>query len=819
MKRIFFVTAVLMLAVQASSQPGFEDYHKRNDFLLASPGAMKLGLYGYDNPALLSYQQHPDIMFSWSGEYVGLNRRGLFIGLPSFGAWPATGLAVVNHSVGDHRVADYRLSAALGSGSFGIGAGYNFSFRDAEQFDRQNTFSVGTIYRPSTRLSIGFTGTTVSRFDHYEGAIDAAVRPFGNERLTLFGDLALRNNTGFSDARWSAGVVVKALPGTRVTGRYFNNNMMTFGIEFSLGNFSVSTQSGFRGGSGYSHNTYSIRYGSYETNLVDEKFMNPRNYAGIELNNPVRYQKYRHFDNANTLIEKLNLLEDLADSPRIGGVVINTSGMTINHTMLWELREQLGKLREKGKKVVVYIENAGINTYHFASVADLVVMHPMGTINLPGYVMGSIYLGDMLEKIGVGVKEFRMHEYKSGFETFSGNSMSDEDREQRQRLVDNRYGFVKEDIISGRGFTEDHYEMLVNEKFYFTSEMALEYGLADKLGRWDDINDILDEADGKEITILERDRLERFFQRSDYGWGARPRIAVIYAVGFTDMETGMRARSLARDISKARKDNNVKAIVVRVESPGGSVMAIDIIAEELRKARAEKPVVISHGSVAASGGYWISLYSDNIVTAPNTLTGSIGLISGWLYDDGLKDKVGYTTDQVKKGEFADLGFGVPLPLFNIPLMDRAFLEKEEEIIENMLTSSYNQFVDEVGRSRGKTYDEADALSRGRVWSGRDAVELGLADTLGGLKTAIAIAAEKAGFDIEDGYRVVEYPDPLLFSYSGLIAFLISRTFDMQNLTKSENELFGGYLQFLKRHFAQPLPLLPLQYMNFDYSDN
>ncbi len=779
---------------------------------MASPGAMKLGLYGYDNPALLSYQQHPDIMFSWSGEYGDLNRRGLFFGLPSYGAWPATGLAVVNHSVDDMRVTGYRLSAGLGSGTFGIGAGYNFSVRDTEQFDRQNTFSAGTIYRPSTRLSIGFTGTTVSRFDHYEGAIDAAVRPFGNERLTLFGDFALRNHTGFSDARWSTGVVVEALPGTRITGRYFNNNMLTFGIEFSLGNFGVSTQSGFRSGNGYSHNTYSVRYGSYETNLVDEKFMNPGNYAGIEFNNPLRYQKYRHFDNANTLIEKLDLLEQLADSPRIGGVVINTSGMAINHTMLWELREQLGKLREKGKKVVVYIENAGINAYHFASVADLVVMHPMGTINLPGYVMGNIYLGDMLEKIGVGVKEFRMHEYKSGFETFSGTGMSDEDREQRQKLVDNLYGFVKEDIISGRGFTEEHYETLVNEKFYFTAEMALELGLADRLGRWDDINDIINEADGKESTILERDRLERFFQRTDYGWGARPQIAVVYAVGFGDMETGMRARSLARDISKAREDNNVKAIVLRVESPGGLLMAVDIIAEELRKARAEKPVVISHGSVAASGGYWISLYSDNIVTAPNTLTGSIGLISGWLYDDGLKEKVGYSTDHVKKGEFADLGFGVPIPLLNIPLMDRTFSEKEEEIIENMLTSSYNQFVDAVAGSRGKTHDETETLSRGRVWSGRDAVELGLADTLGGLKTAIAIAAERAGIEIEKGYRVVEYPERELFSFSGLLAFLITRSFEMEEMSTADDVLLR-YLKLLNSSPAVPLPLMPMQYMD------
>ncbi len=816
MKRIFFVTALVILAIPVSSQPGFEDYHRRNEFLLASSGAMKLGLYGFDNPALLNYQQHPDFMFSWSGEYSGLSRRGLFFGLPSYGAWPATGLAIANHSVEDQRVTDYRLSTGFGSKTFGLGVSYNFSFRDTDFFERQNTFSMGTIYRPSTKLSLGFTGTTVSRFDHYEGVVDIAVRPFGNERLTVFGDYALRNNMRASDGHWSMGVVVQALPGVRATGRYFQNNMLTFGIEFSLGSVGVSTQSGFKSGSGYSHNTYSIRVGSYEKNLLDEAFRNPGNYAGIELNNPVRYQKYRHFDNASTFINKLNLIEDLSESARFGGVVISTSGMAINPTMLWELREQLRKLRESGKRVVIYIDNAGMNTYHFASVADLVVMHPMGSVNLPGYVMGNMYMGNMLDKIGIGVKEFRLHEYKSGFESFTRDGMSDEDREQRQKLVDNQYGFVKEEIISDRGFTEEQYEKLVNEIFYFTAEEALEHGLVDRLGRWEDINDILNRAEGKERTILEGAQLERILQRTEYGWGSRPEIAVIYAVGFCDMETGMRARSLAKDISKAREDNSVKAIVLRVESPGGTIMAVDIIAEELRKTREKKPVVISHGSVAASGGYWISLYSDNIVTAPNTLTGSVGLISGWLYDDGVKERVGYSTDHVKKGEFADLGFGISIPLFNIPLMDRTFSKEEEEIIEKMMVSSYNTFLNEIVETRRKEIDEVEAVSRGRVWSGKDAVGLGLADTLGGLKTAIRIAAEKAGIDVDEKYRIVEYPAPQLFSFSGLLAFLITRTFDIENAGTGENPFFG-YLQFLDRHSVRPMPMLPLEYLYLNHS--
>ena len=806
-----------MFSFPMRSQPGFDDYHRRNEFLTASPGAMKSGLYGYDNPALLNYLENPNLMFSWSGEYSALNRRGLFIGLPSFGGFPPAGVSILNYSVDDNELSHIRLSTAFGTRTFGVGASYNFAFRDTDYFDRKNTFSIGTAYRPDRYFSFGLTGTTTSGFEHYEGVIDLAVRPFGSEKLTVFSDYALRNRMKVRDGYWSAGAVLEVLPGTHITGRYFNNNTFTFGIEFSFGNVGISTQGGFSSRLNHSHNTYSVRAGSYERNLPDVLLRNPKNYANIELQKSMRYQKYQHFDDAISLMEKLSLIENLAKTSRIRGVVINASGMTINHTMLWEMREQLKKFRENGKKVVIYIENAGMNNYHFASVADLIIMHPLGSVNLPGYITGNMYLGNMLDQIGVGVKEFRLHEYKSGFESFAGDKMSDREREQRQQLVDNLYDFVKEDIMSDRGFTDEEYEKLVNEIFYFTADKALEHGLVDRLARWDDINNIINIVEGEEKTILDNSQRDRILERTDHGWGGKPGIAVIYAVGFCAMETGMKARTLAKEIREARENNRIDAIVLRVESPGGSIMAMDIIAEELRKTRNEKPVVISHGSVAASAGYWLSLYSDMIVSAPNTITGSIGIISGWLYDDGIKEKLGFSTDHVKKGEFADLGYGVPIPLLNIPLLDRTFTEEEEEIIETMLTESYERFVREIADTRGKDYDEAEKISRGRVWSGKDALEAGLVDTLGGLKTAMAIALEKAGFDIEDGYNLIEYPKPLWFNLSGFVNFLVSRMSDIDRLEEAVDPA-GQYLQFLKKHIGEPLPLLPLEYLDNSFFD-
>ncbi len=784
---------------------------------MASPGAMKTGLYGYDNPALLTYLKNPDLMFSWSGEQSDLSRRGLFFGIPSFGGIPPIGFSIINHRSGFNRLSHLQISTAFGTETFGAGASFNFAILDTEYFDRNNTISLGTLYRPNRYFSLSLSGTTTSGVEHYEGVIDLAVRPLGNDRLTVFSDYALRNNNNFRDGNWSAGAVFELLPGAHITGRYFKNNTITFGVGFSFGNMGISTQGGFSNRLSYNYNTYSIRAGSYERNLFDELFRNPKNYANIELQKSMRYQKYQHFDDANSLIEKLSLIDKLVKNPRIRGVVINASGMTINHSMLWELREQLKKFRENGKKVVIYFDNAGMNTYHFASVADLIIMHPLGALNLPGYIAGNIYMGNTLDKLGVGVKEFRLHEYKSGFESFATDKMSDEDRKQRQQLVNNLYDFVKEDIMSGRGFTDEKYEKLVNEIFYFSADKALELGLVDSLGRWDDINNIINIAEGEEKTILDNTQRDRILQRTDHSWGRKPGIAVIYAVGYFDMETGLKARALAKDIGQARENNNVDAIVLRIESPGGSLMAMDILAEELRKTRSKKPVIISHGSVAASAGYWLSLYSDKIVSAPNTITGSIGVVSGWLYDDGIKEKLGLSTDYVKRGEFADMGYSMPIPLLNMPLLDRTFTQEEEEIIETMLTNSYEKFVHEFARTRGKEYDEAEKNSRGRVWSGKDALEAGLVDTLGGLKTAMTIAMRKAGFDIEEGYNLIEYPVPQWFNLSGLVNFLVSRMPDIERLGV-ESDPAGQYLQFLKKHIGEPLPLLPLEYLDNSYFD-
>ncbi len=814
MKKItLFVLLSLLLSPAIAQQnppvafaPGFDHFHFRNEFLMTSPGAMGFGLYGYANPAMLNYVTHPDITFAWSDNDMGLpdfSRWGVFVGLPN------TGFAVHRFGMADQAVTDYRLSTAFGNERIASGLSVGWSAGDTDFFGRETTLTFGNLFRPSQYLSIGLVGTFLTDFDDYEGMMDLAVRPFGNERLAVFGDYALRKDMDIGDGMWSAGVAVEALPGLRFTGRYFDYEAFTFGVQLSLGRIGFSAQGGFDDSFSHSHNTYAVRVGAYDRNLIDERRRDPSNFVELDLSKPMRYQRYRLFDNANSLRRTLDAIDAAAADPRVSGLVINASGMALNSAMLWEVRQQLQAFRETGKQVIVFTDNASMNQYHLISVADHIVLDPQGSVMLPGYMMGSVYLNDLLQKLGIGVDEWRYHEYKSGFEALASNRMSDEDREQRQLLVDNMYNLAKQDITASRGIEDEEYERLVNEVVFFTGADALEHDLVDRLGRWNGKDEIIEELTGQEADMMAMNMLRRYqLPRDDY-WGRKPEIAVIYAQGPVDMDAGMRARSLAEDVKRARKDNNVKAIVFRVESPGGSPLASDVLAEQLLLAKEDKPVLISQGALAASGGYWLSMYGDTIVAAPNTITGSIGVIAGFFYDEGIKERVGYETDFVKQGDMAAMGFGVPVPLLGLPIMDQPFDDKEEELIRNMIGGTYETFVKEVAESRGMTFEETDAISRGRVWSGTDAKEIGLVDAIGGLQHTIDMALEAAGIGVDGDYEIVEYPEPGLFGFSGLA----SRLLGVENKTSMEEDPAIKHIMWRARNQGKPMLILPMEYMH------
>lgn len=797
--------AIIILSNPVSGQTIIPPFHMHHDFLMASSGAMKYGLYGYDNPASLTYIHQPDFYFTWTdqtGSIEDFNKWGLFAAVPNFG------FGMIQEDTPLGSVTDYRISSAFGSRSISAGFGYGWSGGDTDVFQREKLINIGLLVRPNQYISIGAVGYQTLRGKRQQIYTDLAIRPFGNEFLTLFGDFALQNDQAVREGMWSAGVAVEALPGIRITGRAFEGELYTVGISFNLRRAGVNTQRQFNGSTNNGYNTYGIRLGAYDRNIFDSYTRKENDYVSLNLNGSLKYQQYRLFDSANTLKDILQSIDEARVDPTVSGIAINMSGLRASHAMKWELRDRLENFKNAGKHVVIYIDRGGITDYHLASVADKVIMDPLGTIMLEGFITGRTYIRGMLEKAGIAVDEWRFFEYKSAFEQIARDEMSEADREQRQRLINHSYELVRSDVTYSRGLTDDEFDSLVNEVGFLLPDHALEHGLVDTLGRWDEVSNIIAEFEGDRKRMISRNNLPARNKPFDNRWGTPPQIAVIYALGICAMDEGISARSLVNDVHRARRDNNVKAIVLRVDSPGGDGLASDLISQALKKAMEEKPVIVTQGAVAASGGYWLSMNSDMILAAPNTITGSIGVIGGWLYNDGFKDKLGLSTDFVKRGAFADLGFGATLPLLNLQLPDRNLTEKEYEIMRERFMSLYEDFVQMVADGRGMEYDEVEPHSQGRVWSGYDGLDIGLVDEIGGLADAIDIAKREAGIAPDDEVKIVEYPEPGLFDPG----IFFPRLFGVEI---KETDPFIEYIKFRLRHNGQPMPLLPVDMMHID----
>ena len=380
-------------------------------------------------------------------------------------------------------------------------------------------------------------------------------------------------------------------------------------------------------------------------------------------------------------------------------------------------------------------------------------------------------------------------------ETYARDAMSDGEREQLQALLDDWYNLAREEISKDRSLQPQVFDHLVDDTTVFLPHEALNAGLVDRLARWHEIDAIIEELEVAPHALISPTSYSRPMNRR---WGARKKVAIVYALGVCAMDTGLHARTLVDDIAEACDEAD--AVVLRVDSPGGDVLPSDLVAAAVQKCRGQKPVVVSQGFVAASGGYMISMYGDASVAAPNTITGSIGVIAGWAYNKGLKEKIGLSTDHVQVGRHADLSFGMALPLIGLSLPDRNLSNDEKKRMEHIIRALYADFVAKVASGRDKSIDEIEAIAQGRVWTGQRAVEIGLVDRLGGLEIAINIAKEKAGLPVDEPVDRIEHPQPQLFSPNFLQPKLIGAR------TPQNPQL--DYLQFRLRHNGLPLLMIP-----------
>jgi len=267
------------------------------------------------------------------------------------------------------------------------------------------------------------------------------------------------------------------------------------------------------------------------------------------------------------------------------------------------------------------------------------------------------------------------------------------------------------------------------------------------------------------------------------------------------MESGIKARSLVNTLKSAISNPNIKAVVLRVDSPGGDAMASDYISEVMRENKGKKPIIVSQGSVAGSGGYWLSMYGSSIISTPMTITGSIGVIAGWLYDKGLKDSIGVSTDFVKVGKYADLGFSYSLPLIGIGMPVRNLNDDERRQYEKLIKDGYSEFIRKVADGRKADTNNIEKVAQGRVWSGFEAIKLGLVDSLGGLDLSVRVAAERAGIQKED-YDIIELPKPGFMDFAALLSRLIGTD------VKKEDK-HTRFLKFMTENNGKIIPMMPI----------
>jgi protease-4 len=495
--------------------------------------------------------------------------------------------------------------------------------------------------------------------------------------------------------------------------------------------------------------------------LISAPLFSQSRYLELNLNNQAIQSRVRAA-RPRPILEVFRVIEKAAADKHIKGMVLNISAFSANRELIWELRSALENFKAGGKKLCAFISGADIDLYCLASVADKIVMDEQGSLSLMGYAWGRGYVQHSLEKLGVGVRELRYLDFKSAAETYTRDSMSEADRTQYGEWLEDIFMVTRDTLMKARSWTEDEFNAILNREFLYSSKSALERGLVDRRGRGEAVKEALKELEGGEVKnfalygdpssrLMENSSVYSFRRRGGF-FSRPPVVAVIYASGQTDMERGMAARSLSRTIREVSERKRVRAMVVRINSPGGSAEAADYVAEAIKYAKERIPVVVSLGSVAASGGYWAAMYASHITASPYTLTGSIGVIGTWFFDKGLNSKLGFTADSLQHGAHADLMTGVVLPR-------RDFSPEEEERYRAHILDLYADFTAKVAAGRGMEIEKVEAVAQGRVYSGLGALNAGLVDSLGGLSDAVRTARSLA--KIPEGRRVIysEYPRP------------------------------------------------------------
>ena len=436
------------------------------------------------------------------------------------------------------------------------------------------------------------------------------------------------------------------------------------------------------------------------------------------------------------------------EDSRILGIYLDGGTLAIGQSQAKELREALIDFRESGKWIVAYANYYTLPNYYIASVADHIYLNPIGSIDWNGLSASKMYYTRLLDKIGVKMQIIKVGTFKSAVEPFFRTSMSDEDRQQTQTYLTGVWDVFKQGVSESRGLTDEQLDGLADECMGLAAPQTyLTHGLIDSLVYVQDMDTVLRHMTGtKKYTLLSTSKMATV-KRPEHT--ADHRIAVVYAEGeiIDEGSQGISETKMLKTLKKIAKNDKVRAVVLRVNSPGGSANASEQIWHALRLLQQKGlPIVVSMSDMAASGGYYISCMGDYIFAHPNTLTGSIGIFGMVPCWNDLRDKVGLDIDGVKTNRHSDI---------TTDMMLEGMDADEQALMQSMVDRGYDLFTSRCAEGRKMQQDEIKRIGEGRVWLGQDALRLGLVDELGSMNDAIAKAAELA--NLED-YQLVYYPE-------------------------------------------------------------
>jgi protease-4 len=454
------------------------------------------------------------------------------------------------------------------------------------------------------------------------------------------------------------------------------------------------------------------------------------------------------------LSQLINAIIAAKDDDRIQGLLFVTgSPGGLDPAKAYEIRAAIEEFRQAGKPTHAYIEFASTLDYYLASACENLYVMPQGEVWTTGYFAAYPFLRGTLDKVRIRPDFRAYHEYKTASDMYRRREMSDAGREQMDALMDTWWRHLVDGVATSRRLEPEAVEAIFDRSPLVPDE-ALEAGFVDAVLYWDQVKDRMDgAADGSQDAAFTP---VREYARTLSG--GKSRIAVVYAIGtilpgesqeslFGGSILG--SGTISRAIREAREDDGIKAIVLRVDSPGGSAVASEEIRREVARTRdSGKPIVVSMSWVAASGGYWISMAADEIVAGPTTVTGSIGVVAGKLDWSGFYDWIGMNFEHMSRGRNAGM------------LTDtQGFTDSQAESLEKWMTYIYEDFIGKVAEGRELPEEQVREIAKGRVWSGEDALRQGLVDRLGGLREAIAAAKERAGIPASEQVRVTTYPRP------------------------------------------------------------